>query len=73
MKDLRIRYEIEDDLEDAEYDTIMDFTDKVESGEIDSVMLGRKKVVAEFFENPLLHKHFDTVADLYEHCKAILK
>ena len=73
MKDLRIRYEVGDNIEESQYETIMDFVDQVESGEIDNEILGRKKVVAEFFENPLLHKHFNTIKELYEHCKAILK
>jgi hypothetical protein len=74
MKDLKIRYENENgDKINAEYDTIMDFTDAIGSDEIDIPMLDYTNVEADFFENPLLHKSFNTIAELYEHCKAILK
>jgi hypothetical protein len=74
MKDLKIRYENENgDKINAEYDTIMDFTDAIESDEIDIPMLDYTNVEADFFENPLLHKSFNTIVELYEHCKAILK
>jgi hypothetical protein len=74
MKDLKIRYKNENgDTISAEYETIMDFTDAIESDDIDIPMLDYTDVEANFFENPLMHKHFNTIAELYEHCKAILK
>lgn len=74
MKDLKIRYRNENgDMIHAEYDTIMAFTDSMESDDIDLPMLDYTNVEADFFENPLLHKDFSTIAELYKHCKAILK
>jgi hypothetical protein len=74
MKDLKIRYKNENgDPISAEYNTIMDFTDAIESDDIDIPMMDYEDVEADFFENPLLHKHFNTIAELYDHCKAILK
>lgn len=74
MKDLMIRYENKNgDRAYAEYDTIMDFTDAVESDNIDIPMPDYENIAADFFENPLLHKRFNTIAELYKHCKAILK
>ena len=54
-----------------EYNTIMDFIDFVDLGEISSTILYGFDVVAEFFENPLLSKRFKTVDQLYSHCIAI--
>lgn len=74
MKDLKIRYKNDNgDTISAEYNTIMDFTDAIESDDIDLPMQDYMNVEADFFENPLMHKNFNTIAELYEHCKAILK
>lgn len=74
MKDLKIRYKNENgNTISVEYNTIMDFTDAIKSDDIDIPMLDYEDVEADFFENPLMHKHFNTIAELYEHCKAILK
>ena len=74
MKDLMIRYKNENgDKVYAEYDTIMDFLDTMESDDIDIPMLDYEEVAADFFENPLLHKRFKTIAELVEHCKKIVR
>ena len=74
MKDLRISYDNENgQRRNAEYDTIMDFTDDMEADDVDIPMMDYENVEAAFFENPLHHKHFDTIKDLYEHCKAIMR
>lgn len=74
MKDLRISYDNENGQRiNAEYNTIMDFIDVMDSGEIDIPMLDYQNVEADFFENPLLHKHFDTIEELYNHCTEIIK
>ena len=74
MKDLRISYDNENGQRiNAEYDTIMDFTSAMESNSVDIPMMDYENVEADFFENPLHHKHFNTIADLYNHCVAIMK
>lgn len=75
MKDLRISYDNENGQRiKAEYDTIMDFIDTIDSEDnIDIPMLDYENVEANFFENPLLHKHFNTVEELYKHCVEITK
>lgn len=55
-----------------EFDTIMAFTDAIESGDISKDILNGTNVEAIFFENPLSKKHFDTVQELYEHCISIM-
>ena len=74
MKDLKISYDNENGQRiNMEYDTIMDFVDAIDSDNIDIPMLDYVNVEADFFENPLFHKHFDTIEDLYNHCKSILQ
>lgn len=74
MKDLKISYDNENGQRiNMEYDTIMDFVDSIDSDNIDIPMLDYVNVEADFFENPLLHKHFETIEDLYNHCKSILQ
>lgn len=75
MKDLRISYDNENGQRiNAEYNTIMDFIDTINSEDnIDIPMLDYGNVEATFFENPLLHKHFDTIEELYNHCIEITK
>lgn len=72
MQDLMFNYSTENgERETKEYSTIMDFLDDVESGAMDDV-LECDDVNAEFFENELNTKHFDTVNDLYTHCCKIV-
>ena len=74
MKDLKISYNNENGKRiNAEYDTIMDFTDAMESDEADVPMMDYENVEAVLFENPLNHKYFDTIEDLYSYCKMIVK
>lgn len=44
----------------------------MEADDIDIPMMDYKNVEADFWENPLHHKHFDTIRDLYRHCKGII-
>lgn len=74
MFDLMIGYDNENrERVTKGYDTIMDFIDEMESDNIDIPMMDYENVNAEFFENPLQIKHFDTIGDLYSHCKEIIK
>ena len=75
MKDLKISYDNENGQRiHAEYDTIMDFIDTIDSeDDIDIPMLDYGNVEATFFENPLICKQFDTIEDLYNHCQKITK
>ena len=75
MKDLRISYNNENGQKiNAEYDTLMDFINTMDSEDnIDIPMLDYENVEADFFENPLLHKHFNTIEELYKHCVEIIK
>ena len=74
MKDLKISYKNEnDDTISREYDTIMDFIDEMESDSDDIPMLDYTDVHAMFFENELNQKDFDTVEDLLNHCKMIIR
>ena len=56
-----------------EYDRIFDFTDAVEKKDADVPPMSAQNVDAYFFENPLRHNHFNTVEDLYYHCKMIMQ
>lgn len=51
-----------------EFNTLMDF---IIAFEFNNVILNGNKVFAEFFENPLRQKHFNTMQDLYNHCVKI--
>ena len=74
MKDLRISYDNENGQRiNAEYNTIMDFIDVMDSDEIDIPMLDYGNVEVTFFENPLLYKNFNTIEELYNHCIEITK
>ena len=69
MKDLKI---VCDGKSIIEFDTIMDFTDAIESGK--SFDLPDCKVKeAEFFESSLHHKKFEDIQTLYNFCKIILQ
>lgn len=72
--DLRFDYKNEnDDRIYVECDTIMDFINTMESDEVDIPMLDYKDVHAKFFDNEHNKKEFDTVGELLEHCKQIVK
>lgn len=72
MIDLMIGYDNENGERRVKaYDTIMDFIDEMESDSIDIPMMDYKDVNAEFFEKHV--KHFDTIEDLYNHCKEIVR
>ena len=74
MKDLRVSYDNENGQRiNAEYNTIMDFIDVMDSDEIDIPMLDCGNVEATFFENALQHKHFNTIEELYNHCVEITR
>lgn len=69
MKDLRILYTGTKGRRIVnEFNTIMDF---ITAFELDDITDGHE-VFAEFFENPLNHKHFNSIVDLYNHCKEIV-
>lgn len=72
--DLRIDYtNTSGNIVHTEYETVIDFIDTMESDEIDIPMLDDTDVHAEFFNNKLNVKDFDTISDLLEHCKEIIK
>ncbi len=74
MKDLRISYDNDYGKRiTMDFDTIMDFIEMMESDNIDIPMLDYENVEAVFWENPLQHKHFDTIDDLYKHCIEIVR
>lgn len=74
MKDLTISYDNENgERIKQEYNYIMDFIDSMESDDIDIPIMDYQNVEADFWENPLHHKHFDTIWDLYNHCKKIIR
>lgn len=52
-----------------EYDTIMDFTDKVEAG---TANMDYTDINAMFFENELNTKSCSTLKELYQHCCNII-
>ena len=73
MKDLKIIYEDENGkCISKEYNRIMDFIDEMELDNID-IMLNYTNVLAIFFENSFNTKYFDTIEELLEHCKNIIK
>lgn len=73
MKDLKLSCDNENGERIVqEYDCIFDFTNAMEADDIDIPMMDYKNVEADFWENPLHHKHFDTIRDLYRHCKGII-
>lgn len=73
MKDLKMSYTNENgERVSAEYDTVMDFLDQMESNGVDIPMMDYTDVDAMFFENELNTKHCETIAELVDHCKMIL-
>ena len=74
MRDLVFNYDKSNgEKEQKVYLHIFDFTDEIENNEETAPSLSAKNVNAVFFENNLTSKHFDTVKDLYEHCKRIMQ
>ena len=74
MKDLTINYINENNEEQTmEFDTIMDFADGVESGEIDVTTPVRGDVEATFFGNRHTTKNFPSLEELYDHCVEIMR
>ena len=72
MKDLTISYENENgQVIRQEYDRIFDFTEELESDNLDIPMLDYGNVTATFFEKRT--KNFDTIDDLYHDCVEIMK
>lgn len=72
MKDLTISYENENgQVIRQEYDRIFDFTEELESDNLDIPMLDYGNVTATFFEKRT--KNFDTIDDLYHYCVEIMK
>lgn len=51
----------------------MDFIDEMEHSDYGIPSLNNKDVNAKFFDNEHNKKHFDTVGELLEHCKQIVK
>lgn len=73
MKDLMISYDNDNgERVHKVYDHIFDFTDAIELNNTDIPLMNYKNVDAYFFENPLSHSHFNTIEDLYYHCKLIM-
>ena len=73
MKDLIIDYTTQNNTRiHAEYNTIMDFLDVIDYNLIDIRVMNYTNVEADFFENPRLHKSFDTIQSLYHHCLTML-
>lgn len=72
MKDLTLSFK--DNKEtyfSVSFDTIMDFTEAYEEKRYSNPEY--QNIEADFFQNPLLHKTFNSMSDLYNHCQAILK
>ena len=74
MKDLKFSYTDKNGKTiQKDYDTIMDFTDSVVDGMLDEEFDKPTNGEATFFENPLNTKKFNTLSELYTHCKQIMK
>jgi hypothetical protein len=74
MKDLVICYDNENgETKGKSYDTIMDFIDEMESDEMDIPMLDYTNVYAEFFERIHHGENFQSIEQLLERCKRMLK
>ena len=52
---------------------IFDFTDEIEAKSENAPPLNGFDVNACFFGNPLTAQHFETIEDLYNHCKCIMR
>lgn len=73
MKDLVFKYNQNGVRLTKEYETIMQFVDEIEDDEFDILMSAYCNVEAVFFENNLTKKYFNTIGELYRHCKDIIK
>ena len=74
MKDLKMTYKNTEGRQiKAEYNTIMDFIDQMESDDIDIPMMDDTEVNAIFWENRLHEHNFNTIEELYNHCKNIIR
>lgn len=73
MQDMIIDYVHENKIEHREYGTIMDFLERLDSDDPKKPLPSDTDVSVRFFENPLLDNHFDTVQELRDHCKKILR
>ena len=74
MKDLKIRYKNENgEVNEREYDTVMDFIDEMESDADGRPNLDYEVIRYMFFENPLNAGNETTIAWLLEHCRKIIK
>lgn len=74
MKDLQIKYKNENgEIINREYDTIMDFIDEMESGNIDIPMLDYEVVSYIFFENRLNSGYGGTIKSLLDYCREIVQ
>ena len=74
MKDLMISYDDKNgERINKVYDRVFDFTDALDLKYPGAPSMDCQNVVADFFENPLSRKHFNTIEELYYHCKLIMK
>ncbi len=71
MKDLKISF-IQDGKEhNREYDTLMEFMIHYEMSDDKKHAATTGEITAVFFEKKILTKKFNTLHELYEHCRAI--
>ncbi|MBR6688906.1 MAG: hypothetical protein IKL68_02695 [Clostridia bacterium] len=71
MKDLKITF-VQDGKEQArEYDTLMDFMVHYEMSNDKKQITTAEEITAVFFEKAILTKKFNSIKELYEHCRAI--
>lgn len=75
MKELLIHYDNENGERIAKsYDFLFNFTDDIESDEIDIPMMDYQNVQADFrmSKTKYQRKSFATIKDLYTHCKIMM-
>lgn len=74
MKDLMISYDDNNgERINKAYEHMFDFTDALDLKYPGAPKMDCQNVDAVFFENPLNRKHFNTIEELYCHCKLIMK
>lgn len=73
MKDLSIKFYDRGETSIVEYDTIMDFLDKMEKTADWKTLYNERRLEATFFENRRNRKSFMSVGELVDHCKEIVK
>ena len=71
MKDLKISYIQDGKEQNKEFDTLMDFMVHYELSDDKKQMTTATNITAVFFEKKILIKRFNTIHELYEHCRAI--